>query len=128
MNAVLAAGGGGFLVLVLVLVILWILASCIKIVPQAQAVVLERLGGYRATWSVGVHFKTPFIDRVAKYTDKVYVTSLCVDYDNDEYTSMNGNIVVTSGMEGVSVKGSANDTMLKETEWFEKNRKMPSGW
>ena len=66
MNAVLAAGGGGFLVLVLVLVILWILASCIKIVPQAQAVVLERLGGYRATWSVGVHFKTPFIDRVAK--------------------------------------------------------------
>ena len=66
MNAVLAAGVGGFLILVLVLVILWILASCIKIVPQAQAVVLERLGGYRATWSVGVHFKTPFIDRVAK--------------------------------------------------------------
>ena len=66
MYAVFAAGVGGFLILVLVLVILWILASCIKIVPQAQAVVLERLGGYRATWSVGVHFKTPFIDRVAK--------------------------------------------------------------
>ncbi len=67
MNAVLAAGFGGWiLVIVLILLILWILASCIKIVPQAQAVVLERLGGYRATWSVGVHFKTPFIDRVAK--------------------------------------------------------------
>lgn len=67
MNAVLAAGMGGWiLVIVLILLILWILASCIKIVPQAQAVVLERLGGYRATWSVGVHFKTPFIDRVAK--------------------------------------------------------------
>ncbi|MBQ8815532.1 MAG: SPFH/Band 7/PHB domain protein [Lachnospiraceae bacterium] len=67
MNAVLAAGfGAWFLVIVLILLILWLFASCIKIVPQAQAVVLERLGGYRATWSVGVHFKTPIIDRVAK--------------------------------------------------------------
>lgn len=67
MSAVLAAGfGGWFLVIILIVLILWLFASCIKIVPQAQAVVLERLGGYRATWSVGVHFKTPFIDRVAK--------------------------------------------------------------
>ena len=51
---------------VLVVIILWILASCIKIVPQAKAVVLERLGGYRTTWSVGLHVKAPFIDRVAK--------------------------------------------------------------
>ena len=67
MSAVLVAGfGGWFLIIVLILLILWLFASCIKIVPQAQAVVLERLGGYRATWSVGVHFKTPIIDRVAK--------------------------------------------------------------
>ena len=67
MNAVLAAGFGGLvLVVILILLLLWLFASCIKIVPQAQAVVLERLGGYRATWSVGVHFKTPLIDRVAK--------------------------------------------------------------
>ena len=67
MNAVLAAGFGGLvLVIILILLLLWLFASCIKIVPQAQAVVLERLGGYRATWSVGVHFKTPLIDRVAK--------------------------------------------------------------
>ena len=51
---------------VLAVIILWILASCIKIVPQAKAVVLERLGGYRTTWSVGLHVKAPFIDRVAK--------------------------------------------------------------
>ena len=51
---------------VLLVIILWILASCIKIVPQAKAVVLERLGGYRTTWSVGLHVKAPFIDRVAK--------------------------------------------------------------
>ena len=67
MSAVLAAGFGGWvLVIVLIVLILGLFASCIKIVPQSQAVVLERLGGYRATWSVGVHFKTPFIDRVAK--------------------------------------------------------------
>ena len=42
------------------------LLSCIKIVPQAQAIVVERLGAYLDTWSVGVHFKMPFVDRVAK--------------------------------------------------------------
>ncbi|MDY3819153.1 MAG: SPFH domain-containing protein, partial [Lachnospiraceae bacterium] len=47
-------------------VLLWIVISCIKIVPQAHAVVVERLGGYLDTWSVGVHFKVPFIDRIAK--------------------------------------------------------------
>ena len=45
---------------------LGVVVSCIKIVPQARAVVLERLGGYRTTWSVGLHVKAPFIDRVAK--------------------------------------------------------------
>ena len=54
------------LVAVLVLVLLIILASCIKIVPQATALVMERLGAYNGTWGVGIHFKAPFIDRVAK--------------------------------------------------------------
>jgi len=51
---------------ILVLVILIILASCIKIVPQATALDMERLGAYNGTWGVGIHFKAPFIDRVAK--------------------------------------------------------------
>ena len=51
---------------VLVLVMLLILASCIKIVPQAHAAVVECLGAYRCTWSVGIHFKRPFLDRVAR--------------------------------------------------------------
>ena len=60
----------GFIIgVILVVVILLILASCIRIVPQAQALVVERLGGYQGTWSVGVHFKVPFIDRVAKARD-----------------------------------------------------------
>ena len=52
--------------IVLILVALAIAVSCIKIVPQANAIVVERLGGYLTTWSVGLHFKAPFIDRVAK--------------------------------------------------------------
>ena len=48
------------------IVVLIIIISCIKIVPQAHAFVVERLGGYLATWNVGVHFKIPFIDRIAK--------------------------------------------------------------
>ena len=59
--------GFGFIGLVLlILVVLLVLVSCVKIVPQAQAMVVERLGAYLDTWEVGVHFKTPFIDRVAK--------------------------------------------------------------
>lgn len=51
---------------VLGIIVLLILASCIKIVPQANAMVIERLGGYQGTWNVGIHVKLPFIDRVAK--------------------------------------------------------------
>lgn len=58
---------GGFLVfVVLVIIILAILVSCIKIVPQACAFVVERLGAYQDTWSTGLHIKVPFIDRVAR--------------------------------------------------------------
>jgi regulator of protease activity HflC (stomatin/prohibitin superfamily) len=52
--------------LVLVVILFLILTSCIKIVTQAHAVVVERLGGYLTTWQVGLHFKIPFIDRVAR--------------------------------------------------------------
>ena len=55
------------IVIIAVLVILLlVLSSCIKIVPQAHAYILERLGAYQGTWSVGIHFKIPFIDKVAK--------------------------------------------------------------
>lgn len=54
-----------FIIILLVLIIL-LCISCIKIVPQANAYIIERLGGYYATWGVGVHFKVPFIDRIAR--------------------------------------------------------------
>lgn len=47
-------------------VVLFILISCVKIVPQARAVVVERLGAYHATWKTGMHFLVPFIDRISK--------------------------------------------------------------
>ncbi len=52
--------------LVILFILVMILASNIRIVPQASAYVIERLGGYSATWGVGLHFKVPFLDRVAK--------------------------------------------------------------
>lgn len=56
----------GIVLAVIVVLIILILVSCIKIVPQAYAYVVERLGAYQGTWSVGVHFKMPFLDKVAK--------------------------------------------------------------
>lgn len=58
--------GTEVVVILLVVLILVIVASSIKIVPQANAYILERLGGYRATWNVGVHMKVPFLDRVSR--------------------------------------------------------------
>ena len=63
--------------IILVALILVLLASCIKVVPQANAFVLERLGGYQATWNVGIHFKLPIIDKVAK---RVLLKEQVVDF------------------------------------------------
>lgn len=65
------------LFIVLVVIILLVLTTSIRIVPQAQAYVLERLGGYQATWNVGLHLKIPFIDRVAK---RVILKEQVVDF------------------------------------------------
>ena len=57
---------GGLVILIILILAIAIVASCIKIVPQAQAYVVERLGSYQDTWSVGLHFKVPIVDKVAK--------------------------------------------------------------
>jgi len=88
-----------------------------------------------------------FIDRIAPYTDKVYVTSLglitesrdeggnieynkdgTVKYTNNGFQSFNGNIVVTSNKKGVKVNCSNNNTVLKDTDWFKNNRTTPTVW
>lgn len=65
------------LILVVLVVVLILLASCVKIVPQAYAYVVERLGAYQGTWSVGLHFKVPIIDKVAK---KINLKEQVVDF------------------------------------------------
>ena len=60
---------GIVVLIILVIIILILLVSCIKIVPQARAMVVERLGAYQATWNTGLHFKVPIIDRVARKVD-----------------------------------------------------------
>ena len=69
----------GFIILATIFVIiLLVLISCVKIVPKAKALVVERLGAYQATWSVGLHFKLPLIDRVARRVD---LKEQVVDFD-----------------------------------------------
>ncbi|MCI8337274.1 MAG: paraslipin [Lachnospiraceae bacterium] len=67
----------GPIFIVILVIMLIILLSCINVVPQAKAFVVERLGGYQTTWGVGVHFKTPIIDRVAK---RVILKEQVVDF------------------------------------------------
>ncbi len=67
-----------------------------------------------------------FVDRVAPYTDKIYVTTMVTD--DGGYQSMNGNIIVTSDGTEVSVACSNNDILFKDTDWFKKNRTMPDAW
>lgn len=63
--------------IIFAVLVLLILASCIKIVPQAYAYVVERLGGYQTTWDVGIHVKMPLIDKVAR---KVLLKEQVVDF------------------------------------------------
>lgn len=69
----------GWIILLAIILILalMLVASCVRVVPQAYAIVLERLGAYQATWSTGIHFKIPFIDRVAR---KINLKEQVVDF------------------------------------------------
>ena len=69
--------GPVIILLFIIIVAIVILANCIKIVPQASAMVIERLGVYLGTWNVGLHIKVPFIDRIAK---KVILKEQVVDF------------------------------------------------
>lgn len=77
-SVILAASGAGFLAVVIIIAVLLVLvASCVKIVPQTQAFIIERLGGYKSTWHVGLHFKIPIIDKVAR---KVMLKEQVIDF------------------------------------------------
>ena len=61
----LSVGSAVGTMIFIIILVLVIVSSCIKIVPQTQAFIIERLGAYQGTWSVGLHFKVPIIDRIA---------------------------------------------------------------
>ncbi|MBR4999260.1 MAG: MBL fold metallo-hydrolase, partial [Clostridia bacterium] len=70
-----------------------------------------------------------FIDRISTYTSKVFVTTLCVDYEKGEFTSFNGNIVIWTKAETIiNVDCSNNEILLKDTDWFKNNRTTPTNW
>ena len=69
---------GTIAVIVLVVLILVVIVSCINIVQQSKAYVVERLGAFHSVWGVGLHFKLPFIERVVK---KVSLKEQVADFD-----------------------------------------------
>ena len=107
--------GNVFLVILIILVI-YIVVSCVRIVPQAQAYVIERLGAYNGTWSVGLHFKVPFIDRVAK---RVLLKEQVVDFapqpviTKDNVTMKIDTVVLLSR----SQTRSSTHTVLRTRSW-----------
>ena len=69
-----------------------------------------------------------FVDRVAPYTDEVYITTLVTDYGGNKYSPLNGNIVFLIRGGAPAVICSNNNRKLKDTEWFLNNRIMPDAW
>jgi len=69
-----------------------------------------------------------FIDRIAPYTDKVYITTLVSNYSQNEYTSFNGNIIFLVSGGRINILCSSDTSLLKNTKWFKENRRMPDAW
>ena len=69
-----------------------------------------------------------FINRIAPYTDRVYLTTLVTNYSANEYMSFNGNIIFLVSDGNITIICSNNNTILKDTEWFAANREMPPAW
>lgn len=110
----------------------------LSVIKPKRCVVCCCAGSVEYTQNLDTTFPTQlFINRIAPYTDKVYVP-IMIDivynsnkgkYENaDNYTLLNGNIVVTSAESEVSVNCSNNNTLLKDTDWFKNNRTCPSSW
>ena len=70
-------GGAAVLILILLVIVAWVLISNFRVVPQAHAYIIERLGAYQCTWTVGFHVKVPFFDKIAR---KVLLKEQVVDF------------------------------------------------
>ena len=94
-------------IIILIALVIALLAANIKVVPQAHAFVIERLGAYHATWSTGLHLKIPFIDRIAK---KVSLKEQVIDFPPQPViTKDNGGVFPDHGLEAVCLRRGAPD-------------------
>ena len=69
-----------------------------------------------------------FIDRIAPYTSRVYVTTISTDWENKAYDSMNGCVIIESNAETLKLKFTKNNVRLKDSDWFKANRTCPAAW
>ena len=104
---------GPIILLIILILIILLLASCIKIVPQAQAYVVERLGAYQGTWSVGLKVKLPIIDKVVR---KVNLKEQVVDFapqpvitKDNVHADRYGSILPDHGSQTVHLRRGESD-------------------
>ena len=55
-----------YVLIAVAVLVIWYLLANLRVVPQSEAYVIEFLGAYKTTWNVGIHFKLPFVERIAK--------------------------------------------------------------
>ena len=108
----------GFIIwMIIIMIVVWLLVSNIRIVPQAHAYVVERLGGYKETWGVGLHFKVPILDRVAK---RVSLKEQVVDFEpqavitKDAY-GVESPIAAIENLTATTLRNIIGDLELDET-------------
>lgn len=103
--------------------------ALLKVIKPKRVCVCCCAGTLQYTDTVANQFPTQdFINRIAPYTDKVYVTTMVDDDSKKTFKSMNGNIAVSVGKKGIEVECSANNVLLKDTDWFKNNRECPAEW
>ena len=102
-------------------------AALMEIIRPKTVVVCCCAGSSEYTTKNENQFPTQiFINNVTPYTDQIFVTSLCIDYNENKFQSFNGNITVCStGTNDISVICSNSTTVLQDTDWFKQNRTLP---
>ena len=105
-------------------------AEFLEVIKPKHVCVCACAGSPEYTKTEANQFPTQqFIDRIALYTDSVYVTTLCVDYDKGEFQSFNGNIVVSaSAGQATQINCAGSKLKLKDSDWFKNNRACPAKW
>ena len=102
--------------MIIIMIVVWLLVSNIRIVPQAHAYVVERLGGYKETWGVGLHFKVPILDRVAKRVSLIDTVVFYQITDPKKYAyGVESPIAAIENLTATTLRNIIGDLELDET-------------